>query len=189
MSFLKAGALWKFIGTSVSWWEGVLELSSTSALFQALCFESGGSCQYNLTVELQSDLACTGTECNTPTLRKVNVSGNFYEYVEPTCVKLFFFNGQVTREGGRKYGWTGRCSDPTELVGGVQCCSGCNNKTTSWMNSKGYTCENANTTWPSMFTEKCNLACHGACFNDSIAQRIALTHWRGHTHTDTHTHK
>ena len=62
-------------------------------------------------------------------------------------------------EGGRKFGWssTTKCRDPNALIAGISCCSGCKNKTTGYMNRKGYTCENAATKWPEMYTEHCAL--------------------------------
>ena len=54
-------------------------------------------------------------------------------YLEPVCVNLFFFNGRITRDGGRRWGWSQKCRDPNALIAGVACCDGCKNRTTGWM--------------------------------------------------------
>lgn len=159
-AFLVKGAKFSFVGASKhldpDHKEGALVLDSSSGLYQALCFESGGKCNYNLTVELDQTIPCTGKECTTVTVQLLNVSGGLYEYLQPTCVNMFFFNGRITRDSGRRWGWSQKCRDPESLLAGIACCDGCKNRTDNWMRNRGYTCENAETTYPNMFTSRCN---------------------------------
>ncbi|CAE6922516.1 unnamed protein product [Symbiodinium natans] len=159
-AFLAKGARFTFVGAAVhldpDLKQGALELDSSSGLYQALCFQSGGKCNYNLTVELDQAIPCTGKECTTYEVQLINVSGGLYEYLEPTCVNMFFFNGRITRDSGRRWGWSQTCRDPEAFVGGIACCDGCKNATDSYMRRRDYTCENAETTYPAMFTDRCN---------------------------------
>jgi len=74
-SFLRKGALYTFIGKSLDG-HGALNLSKSSDLFKALCFESGGTCQYNLTVTLGETVPCNGQECTTHAVKHVHVDGD-----------------------------------------------------------------------------------------------------------------
>ncbi|CAJ1350015.1 unnamed protein product [Effrenium voratum] len=154
--FLRAGAKYEFIGHSYAG-SDVLNLTESSLLFARLCDSSGAPCKHRLTWELDNDLACSGPECTVNTVSVVNVAGGFYRYMPPTCVNLFFFNGQVTRRGGRAWGWTDECQNPNLPVAGAACCGGCKNrKDWWWLDHKKCSCENATTACPQLFTEKCN---------------------------------
>eukprot|EP00931_Biecheleriopsis_adriatica_P088135 TRINITY_DN62510_c0_g1_i2.p1 TRINITY_DN62510_c0_g1~~TRINITY_DN62510_c0_g1_i2.p1 ORF type:complete len:1491 (+),score=257.69 TRINITY_DN62510_c0_g1_i2:181-4473(+) len=155
-SFLQKGARYLFRGMAHAT-SGGLTLSSSSALYTALCAPTeSGDCRFRLIVDLASTLACEGAECRVDMLQVVNVRGAVYEYAPPTCVHTFFFNGRVVRRGGQPFTWSDKCMDPRSRVAGVSCCAGCKNRTYNWMQSRGYTCENANETWPDMFVHRCN---------------------------------
>lgn len=62
-----------------------VELSSSSQLYQLLM--NGG-----MTVTLEDDLVCAGIECSVETMRVVKVGSIYYEYVQPPCVQLAFYN-------------------------------------------------------------------------------------------------
>jgi len=153
--FLKKGARYEFLGHSYSGTD-VLNLTMTSALSIHLCGSSGSPCNYRASVELSQDLECSNQECTVDTVFVVNVAGGYYEYVPPACTNLFFFNGQVTRRGGRAWGWTSQCQDPNTPVAGSACCGGCKNrKDWWWLDWKKCSCDNATDACPELFTEKC----------------------------------
>ena len=56
-----------------------------SELYQILV--NGG-----MTVTLADDLVCQGIECIVETVRVVKVGSIYYEYVQPPCVQLAFYN-------------------------------------------------------------------------------------------------
>lgn len=106
-SFLKAGAKYRLLGGSTapqlmsdnryflrdefSQYEETFNitrfvLNETSPLYQTL--HNGG--QYNLTVELTSDLDCDNLECMVDTVRVVKVDSVYYEFVERSCVRFHF---------------------------------------------------------------------------------------------------
>jgi len=188
--FLSQGAKFEFLGQNYQG-SDVLNLEPTSQLFGRLC-GSGTSCRHTLTVELDTSLTCNGPECTMDAVSVVNVSGGYYRYLPPTCVNLFFFNGQVTRRGGRAWGWTDRCDNPYLPVAGTACCGGCKNrKDWWWMDNRGHcSCENATIACPSMFTERCNLDetwreqqwCRLACWENGVGYEgddCSKGAWRG----------
>eukprot|EP00930_Biecheleria_cincta_P023533 TRINITY_DN16991_c0_g1_i1.p1 TRINITY_DN16991_c0_g1~~TRINITY_DN16991_c0_g1_i1.p1 ORF type:complete len:2142 (-),score=336.15 TRINITY_DN16991_c0_g1_i1:205-6630(-) len=158
-SFLRKGATYSFLGHIVED-KDVLHLSSDSALYAVLCAAStaGVPCSFQVKLELSGDLKCSSSaECAVNTVRVVKVGNGYYEYIPPTCVNLFFFNGQITREGGRAWGWTKKCQDPHRQVAGTACCAGCKNtKDWWWLDWKACSCENASQVCPEMFTERCH---------------------------------
>ena len=113
-SFLKKGAVYRLLGgstiplgmtehgfflrdtTAASQYNEVFNitrfvLNETSSLYQEL--HNGG--QYQLTVELTTDLDCdpnNGYECLVDTVRVVKVDSVYYEFVERPCVQLPFYN-------------------------------------------------------------------------------------------------
>ena len=189
--FLLQGAKFEFLGHTYQG-SDVLNLDSTSQLFQKLCGSSSSPCTHTLTVELDTSLTCNGPECTMDTVSVVNVSGGYYQYLPPRCVNLFFFNGQVTRRGGRAWGWTDRCDNPHLPVAGTACCGGCKNrKDWWWMDNRGHcSCENATTVCPSLFTERCNKDetwreqqwCRLACWENGVGYEgddCSKGAWRG----------
>lgn len=153
--FLNRGARYEFLGHSYSGTD-VLNLTMPSALLMHLCGSGGSPCNYRPSIELSQDLECSNQECTVDTVFVVNVAGGYYEYVPPVCTNLFFFNGQVTRRGGRAWGWTSQCQDPKTPVAGSACCGGCKNrKDWWWLDWKKCSCDNATDACPELFTEKC----------------------------------
>ena len=64
------------------------ELDVSSPLYQRLM--NGGN--YEMNVVLENDLPCYGIECLVETVRTVKVGSIYYEYIQPPCVQLAFFN-------------------------------------------------------------------------------------------------
>ncbi|CAK9019081.1 unnamed protein product [Durusdinium trenchii] len=154
--FLLQGAKFEFLGHNYGG-SDVLSLDSSSQLFAKLCGSGTSPCRHSLIVELDQTLTCSNQECAVDTISVVNVSGGYYKYLPPSCVNLFFFNGQVTRRGGRAWGWTDRCENPQLAVAGTACCGGCKNrKDWYWLDRRGCSCDNATTVCPELFTERCN---------------------------------
>jgi hypothetical protein len=122
-SFLAKGAHYTFLGESYSG-SYVKELSQDSALYNALC-QSGSpsSCSFSLSHELQDDLACYNEECNMDTVEVVKVGNGYFEYEPPTCVHLYFANGQKSVMA-RRYNAEVKqvCENPDMLVAGISCC-------------------------------------------------------------------
>ncbi|CAK9025116.1 Retrovirus-related Pol polyprotein from transposon TNT 1-94 [Durusdinium trenchii] len=161
-SFLAQGARYNFVGKELPGEDfKVLRLEPTSELYQALCFASSGSsghCRYNLTVQLADTLACHGAECTLEAkeVKFLNVSGGFYEYLEPTCVNLYFFSGMYSRHGGENWATDAQCRDVEHEKMGFECCDGCFKWfRTDEMRAKGLHCHSYRA-WPEMYTEKCN---------------------------------
>eukprot|EP00933_Yihiella_yeosuensis_P021713 TRINITY_DN1715_c0_g1_i2.p1 TRINITY_DN1715_c0_g1~~TRINITY_DN1715_c0_g1_i2.p1 ORF type:complete len:1866 (-),score=308.01 TRINITY_DN1715_c0_g1_i2:397-5517(-) len=176
-AFLEKGAVYEFLGHSTDA-KGIYTLDQASSLFGVLCANSSlGLCNYNLTVALPAVLPCHGSECQMDTVDVLNVSGAYYQYIPPTCVNLYFFNGRVTRKGGRTYGWSEKCHDPLiPYYAGTSCCGGCRNVATGNMKKRFRSCENATVTWPSMFTNYCKFNenwrvkkfCQKACYDNGV---------------------
>lgn len=99
-------------------------LNSTSALKAALCdVDINGNCHYNSTVTLDSNLECTGEECNADTVRVVQVNGIHYEFVRPACVEQAFYTNAkkvIFRER-----WSdSSCANPLLPYASEACCDG-----------------------------------------------------------------
>ena len=134
-AFLKAGATYKLLGRSSSpryqfddeTWDGDesikrMTLHPNSALYGLLCAASGVSCTFPTIVELPSDIACHGVECNVDTVRVVQVTPNiFYEYVRRPCVHMAFFDNAKTVFAGRSNGFS-MCAHPSQPVATTTCC-------------------------------------------------------------------
>ncbi|CAK0794555.1 unnamed protein product [Prorocentrum cordatum] len=157
--FLLKGARYRFVGYAYSGAD-LIVLSPNSSLYAALS-------QTQLSVELNSTISCTGAasaepgpepepepepeECVASSLRVVQVGTGYYQYVQPTCVHLYFFNGQVSVQGmvaeaGRyqhaAQTWRHTCRNPDTAAAGISCCKGCSNYFPQGMTDQGYTCEN-----------------------------------------------
>lgn len=131
-SFLKAGAKYRLLGGSplpelqedptefVDTANVVLraELSPSSALYSKL--HNGGN--YQLTVELDTDLLCFGIECGVDTVRVVKVGSVYYEFVERPCVQMSFYdNGmQIMQRDNYKLGTM--CANPDLAHAREACC-------------------------------------------------------------------
>lgn len=90
-----------------SWWVrrglniDTLELNTSSDLFNHLCQDGVGNCNFAPVVTLDSDLSCSDgdPECDVDTLRLIKVQRNpdvHYEYVRQGCVEKTFFENSVT---------------------------------------------------------------------------------------------
>jgi cullin-associated NEDD8-dissociated protein 1 len=149
-AFLLKGAQYKFLGYRHSSPE-LYTPSTTSHLFNALCNGPANSCNFALSVELSADLSCHDKECTMDAVRYIKVANGYWEYVLPTCVHLFFFNGKVSREGDK---WNDfQCKDPQTLSAGISCCGGCTNTAKSSMTNSGQTCESSD---ESYLQDRCN---------------------------------
>lgn len=94
-AFLKAGATYKLLGRSsrmrygfdderLDGWEYArrLALPTNSNLRSLLCADSGSGCTYPSVVNIDSDIVCTGLECDIEVPTVVQIAPKvFYEYV------------------------------------------------------------------------------------------------------------
>lgn len=135
-SFLRKGATYRFLGSSSlpelmsdpvefeRYEVAKVVLNQTSLLRTLLCDEDqSGQCQFQNSIVLDTNYACTGIECNVDTVRVVQVEPNvYYEYVPAPCVNMAFYNNPV--KISPRYS-TGKvmCADPTLSVGSEACCS------------------------------------------------------------------
>ena len=126
-AFLLKGAKWRYIGVSSRPHLQTNEdlagfgLLEDSLLYRALCNKVGGKCQYRSQVVLDSDLLCTGTECNVQTLRVVKVGRAHYEYVQKACISMSFFDDAVKIYLSNKSG--GMCANKKALAASPICCT------------------------------------------------------------------
>lgn len=96
------------------------KLSQGSNLYNAIC-GGGSDCAYPSKVELTSDIACVGDECNIEAPRQIEVGdGIFYEYERPQCAYQAFFNGGQQLKPKQ---WRLTCGDPRLEIGGIACCT------------------------------------------------------------------
>lgn len=92
------------------------ELDPTSHLFKAL--HNGGN---RTSVELSTDLECTGIECMVDLFRVVKVDSVFYEWVPRPCTMLAFYNGkQIQTSDSSSNGQI--CANPDLPVAREACC-------------------------------------------------------------------
>ena len=129
-SFLKKGAVYTLRGgsplseyredpsyyTSDSAEKFVLDTSS--ALYQLL--HNGG--QYKLSVELEDDLLCYGTECNVDTVRMVKVDDIYYEFKERPCVQLAFYDDGKQIRAKENLDLGSMCANPNLAHASEACC-------------------------------------------------------------------
>ena len=93
------------------------ELSPDSALYQKLHNDG----DYDVTVELESDFACFGIECQVDTLRVVKVGSVYYEFVQQPCVQLGFYSGKrIQLRDNYRVG--AMCSNPNLAIAREACC-------------------------------------------------------------------
>jgi len=133
-AFLAKGAKYEFVGYAFQ--GDVYAPPQSSGLYQALS-------KSTLIVNLEEDLACKGEECSFQRISVVRVRDAFYEYVAPTCVHLFIYNGQSVQSFERA--WDTKCVGPDTPVAGFACCSGCTDNPTGFMRGKSMTCDNSET--------------------------------------------
>ena len=136
-NFLRKGATYSFIGRSplprlikdpVEFdlsQEGIKRVDldpTSSALHSKLCIpDDMGICKYKSEVILDALVPCDGLECTIETVRVVNVSNAFYEYVQPPCTELMFIKDAVTiaQDNLRD----GLCADRNSVAAGEACCN------------------------------------------------------------------
>ena len=114
--FLWRGATYRLVGSSKlpllhtqpTWWFGngysirTLDLNTASPLYNKLCNESSGSCNFAPVVTLDVNLSCdnvTDPECLVDDLRLIKVRSNpdvHYEYVRVPCVEHTFYENSKT---------------------------------------------------------------------------------------------
>ena len=94
---------------------------ASSALYHALCQPDGsGSCRYQSRIELNETLQCDGLECDVDTVRVVNISNAFYEFVRPACAEFPFYNNgrKVSEDDTRE----AMCAHPGTIIASEACC-------------------------------------------------------------------
>lgn len=141
-AFLRKGAKYRLIGSSKTptahyqpeWWVNhspptVLSLTTSSALYGALCGGPVGSCNFQNIVTLDSNIGCDSGECSVDDVRLVQVQSNppvLYEYIRLPCVELAFYeNGKtVQQERLLQQQWpkTGMCANSNLPVAKDACC-------------------------------------------------------------------
>lgn len=144
--FLKMGATYRLLGSTPNsrllaeqetWFNSTtikrVKLVPESALYAKLCQPSeDGSCQYQSVIEIEENLACTGVECDTDSLRIIEVTeGLFYEYTRLPCVEQAFYSDPSMM----RLNWhVFFCGDPEVASGSVACCDGDNDGATMEFN-------------------------------------------------------
>ena len=134
--FLRKGATYRFIGASplpqLIEDPGDYSLSndkikrvnldkSSSLLHNALCNpDPSGKCRFKPEVKLSKKLSCDGIECTVNSVRVVNVSNVFYEYVQPACAELAFYQNPVRI--ARFHLGDAMCADRRTAAAGEACC-------------------------------------------------------------------
>mmetsp|Transcript_6781 Transcript_6781/g.9027 ORF Transcript_6781/g.9027 Transcript_6781/m.9027 type:complete len:2086 (+) Transcript_6781:84-6341(+) len=98
-------------------------LDTASGLYNDLCREEAGKCQFAAEVVLENTHDCHGQECYVDSLRVVEVvPGIYYEYVRPPCVELPFFNN-ARKLSKKKRTWSGAvCGNPRLPTASEACC-------------------------------------------------------------------
>lgn len=178
-AFLMKGARYRFSGYAPDGLSDAWVLSTNSSLYAALCSPSGagGACQFALSVNLTVNVQCQREECNVDAPNLVKVGAGFFEYMPPTCVHLFLYNGRVTTIGsssGFASSASQSCENPDTLVAGTSCCAGCTDIPDSVMRQNNFTCASANVTYPKMYNQRCK-----TCPIWSESKFCQLSCWRG----------
>lgn len=131
--FLKKGATFRLLGVSPTpelhedppAWSTLdrPSLETGSQLYQKLCNNHSGSCDFHAKIVLDDDISsCTGIECNVDTLRVFQVEDVFYEYVRVPCVHQAFYNNATlikTIADDRDF----MCGDPRTGIASTACCN------------------------------------------------------------------
>eukprot|EP00928_Gymnodinium_smaydae_P003202 TRINITY_DN1113_c0_g1_i8.p1 TRINITY_DN1113_c0_g1~~TRINITY_DN1113_c0_g1_i8.p1 ORF type:complete len:1938 (+),score=261.64 TRINITY_DN1113_c0_g1_i8:71-5815(+) len=177
-AFLARGAKFVFLGSKLDETSNdAFTLSSKSKLYMALCgpASTADSCNFmRPVVELETTIPCFETECDLLGVRIVKVLNVFFEFSPPKCVHLFFYNGQMTTDGGDGFGldrYT-RCEDPSLPLAGTACCVGCTdvpppsfNKPCSETRNWDGRCINGNDWWLS------KRFCAKTCFDKGLGYK------------------
>ena len=125
--FLRSGASYRYIGAAYTG-GSELALGASSALYASLCAPASGQsiCTFPSTVTLQTNLACTGVECSTDSLRIVRVDNGtqtgFFARVPRPCTHLAFIaSGKAISIKRGPEPWV-QCADPRLPIGASLCC-------------------------------------------------------------------
>lgn len=140
-AFLRKGATYRFLGSSplpelmsdpteFAADESITRvvLAQSSKLREKLCNSSGGNCNHDNSVVLDSSIPCDGDECIMDSVRVVQVgTSSFYEYVRVPCVNQVFY------EEGRKLSlrhrnWPVLCGNPELPEASEACCTQLNTR-------------------------------------------------------------
>jgi len=135
--FLRKGAHYKFLGSSnipESMYEPsefatdetikLFTLEEGSALKELLCNDKDddGNCDFETFFTLDTNLECTGIECQVDTVRVVEVeTGIFYEYYPLPCVQQLIYEGAIKISPRKSYGDV-MCGNPKLPVASEACC-------------------------------------------------------------------
>eukprot|EP00746_Dinoflagellata_sp_MGD_P168408 gnl/MRDRNA2_/MRDRNA2_99843_c0_seq1.p1 gnl/MRDRNA2_/MRDRNA2_99843_c0~~gnl/MRDRNA2_/MRDRNA2_99843_c0_seq1.p1 ORF type:complete len:1948 (-),score=297.36 gnl/MRDRNA2_/MRDRNA2_99843_c0_seq1:198-6041(-) len=143
-AFLAKGAKYVYIGDAYNGPDSFVP-SEKSPLFSFLCRRRGDKCSFKYTAELDKVLACYEDECKIDMVKTIKITSGdsvgYYEFVPPVCVHLFFYNGKLVREGGRRFGRVKECANPDQLNAGISCCGGCPDWANGWVKKKYKTCD------------------------------------------------
>ena len=149
-SWLRAGAVWRYVGATPTpqlgvdpaydasmpeLFENATRLApdpASSALYAALCAAAaaagsggGSSCSFPAEVVLPDTLACDGVECDVDEPGLVELADGaggvgYYEFVRRSCVALAFYPDATEV----KAGWSLRsCADPAAPAAAAACCA------------------------------------------------------------------
>lgn len=136
-SFLRKGATYRFLGSSnlprlmtdhadFATDDTIIKavLNETSSLHSLLCNQDQyGNCVFMNSITLQSNLDCTGIECEVETVRVVQVEANaYYEFVHQPCVNMVFYKNPV-KISPRFSTDKVMCANPKLPVASEACCS------------------------------------------------------------------
>jgi len=100
----------------------VFELGENSRLREILCNSVNGSCQFQMTVTLDSNIECDTKECQVDEARVLKVHDVYYEYIRPPCVEQVFFNDskKVTYKNSFRHS---SCANPLLPHAAEACCT------------------------------------------------------------------
>ena len=76
-------------------------------------------------MQLKEDVACVGEQCAVGSVRIVKVDVGYFEYVPPTCVHMFFYEGRVVTSADKYFVTKRTCENPDVRIAGASCCAGC----------------------------------------------------------------
>lgn len=141
-AFLSKGAKYEFVGFTYNGDVDVFIAEADSLLYATLCGHASGPCVFQPSIGLVEAVQCTGKECTMDTVEVIKVGDGFYEFVPPTCVHMFLYNGQGVAMGDHSFGWKQKCANPDTPVAGASCCGGCSNIPTGGMVNNYQTCSN-----------------------------------------------
>lgn len=136
--FLRKGAKYRLLGRdlkSIWMWQPNpvpanpydnrkwVHLPESSELYEELCNRDNDSneCVYHITHTLDTNLKCSGVECNVETFNIIKVKDFYYEYVQLPCVQTAFYEDakRIVSQGN---GGAHMCANPVVASAGASCC-------------------------------------------------------------------